>query len=124
MRLVPGHLIHWIHFNHSMREPSAVKPVTAAVDDNGLVHILGARTKATAPSSSAGPSSSSHGRAVGRLNLAQLHRGIRRQQNHMVVPQVIDSDSIHTAFSQKARLPKLSQPIISRQGAEDRKSHG
>jgi hypothetical protein len=37
----PGHLIHWIHFNHSMREPSAVIPVTAVVDDNGLVHIEG-----------------------------------------------------------------------------------
>jgi integrase len=37
----PGHLIHWIHFNHSMREPSAVVPVTAVVDDNGLVHIEG-----------------------------------------------------------------------------------
>jgi integrase len=28
----PGHLIHWIHFNHSMREPSAVIPVTADVE--------------------------------------------------------------------------------------------
>ena len=37
----PGHLIHWIHFNHSMREPSVVIPVTAAVDDDGLVHIEG-----------------------------------------------------------------------------------
>ena len=36
-----GHLIHWIHFNHSMREPSAVIPVTAVVDDDGLVHIEG-----------------------------------------------------------------------------------
>ena len=36
-----GHQIHWIHFNHSMREPSAVIPVTAAVDDDGLVHIEG-----------------------------------------------------------------------------------
>lgn len=35
----PGHLIHWIHFNHSMREPGAVIPVTAMVDDDGLVHI-------------------------------------------------------------------------------------
>ncbi len=35
----PGHQIHWIHFNHSMREPSAVIPVTAAVDDDGPVHI-------------------------------------------------------------------------------------
>jgi hypothetical protein len=37
----PGHLIHWIHFNHSMREPSIVIPVTAVVDDDGLVHIEG-----------------------------------------------------------------------------------
>jgi hypothetical protein len=37
----PGHLIHWIHFNHSMREPSAVIPVTAEVDEDGLVHIEG-----------------------------------------------------------------------------------
>ena len=37
----PGHQIHWIHFNHSMREPSAVIPVTASVADDGLVHIEG-----------------------------------------------------------------------------------
>ena len=37
----PGHLIHWIHFNHSMREPSVVIPVTASVDDDGLVHVEG-----------------------------------------------------------------------------------
>jgi hypothetical protein len=37
----PGHQIHWIHFNHSMREPSVVIPVTADVDDDGLVHIEG-----------------------------------------------------------------------------------
>jgi hypothetical protein len=37
----PGHLIHWIHFNHPMREPSVVIPVTASVDDDGLVHIEG-----------------------------------------------------------------------------------
>jgi hypothetical protein len=37
----PGHQIHWIHFNHSMREPSVVIPVTAVVDDDGLVHIDG-----------------------------------------------------------------------------------
>ena len=37
----PGHLIHWIHFNHSMREPSVVIPVTATVDDDGLLHIEG-----------------------------------------------------------------------------------
>jgi hypothetical protein len=37
----PGHQIHWIHFNHSMREPSEVIPVTASVDNDGLVHIEG-----------------------------------------------------------------------------------
>ncbi|HTY32048.1 hypothetical protein [Mycobacterium sp.] len=37
----PGHQIHWIHFNHSMREQSVVIPVTAVVDDDGLVHIKG-----------------------------------------------------------------------------------
>jgi hypothetical protein len=37
----PGHQVHWIHFNHSMREPSVVIPVTAVVDDDGLVHIEG-----------------------------------------------------------------------------------
>jgi hypothetical protein len=37
----PGHLIHWIHFNHSMRESGPVIPVTAAVHDDGLVHIEG-----------------------------------------------------------------------------------
>jgi hypothetical protein len=37
----PGHLIHWIHFKLSMREPSVVIPVTASVDDDGLVHIEG-----------------------------------------------------------------------------------
>ena len=37
----PGHLIHWIHSKHSMREPSAVIPVTAEVDEDGLVHIEG-----------------------------------------------------------------------------------
>jgi hypothetical protein len=37
----PGHQIHWIHFNHSMREPSVVIPVTAVADDDGLVHIEG-----------------------------------------------------------------------------------
>ena len=36
-----GHLIHWIHFKLSMREPSVVIPVTAVVDDDGLVHIEG-----------------------------------------------------------------------------------
>ena len=37
----PGHLIHWTHLNHSMREPSPVIPVTAEVDEDGLVHIDG-----------------------------------------------------------------------------------
>jgi hypothetical protein len=37
----PGHQIHWIHFNHSMREPSVVIPVTAVVDDDGLVRMEG-----------------------------------------------------------------------------------
>jgi hypothetical protein len=36
-----GHLIHWIQFKLSMQEPSTVIPVTAAVDDDGLVHIEG-----------------------------------------------------------------------------------
>jgi hypothetical protein len=36
-----GHQIHWIHFNHAMREPSVIIPVTASVDDDGLVHIEG-----------------------------------------------------------------------------------
>jgi hypothetical protein len=37
----PGHQVHWIQFNKSMREPSTVIPVTAVVDDDGLVHIEG-----------------------------------------------------------------------------------
>ncbi|MGE5697672.1 MAG: hypothetical protein ACM4D3_21280 [Candidatus Sericytochromatia bacterium] len=37
----PGHQIHWIHFNHSMREPSTVIPVTAVVTDDGFVYIQG-----------------------------------------------------------------------------------
>jgi hypothetical protein len=37
----PGHQVHWIHFNHSMQEPLVVIPVTAVVDDDGLVHIEG-----------------------------------------------------------------------------------
>ena len=41
----PGHQIHWIQFNHSMREPSPVIPVTAVVDDDGLVHIEGHSAK-------------------------------------------------------------------------------
>ena len=34
-----GHQVHWIHFNQSMRNPSEVLTVNAAVDDEGLVHI-------------------------------------------------------------------------------------
>jgi hypothetical protein len=37
----PGHQVHWIHFNNSMREPGLVIPVTAVVDDDGRVHIEG-----------------------------------------------------------------------------------
>jgi hypothetical protein len=37
----PGHLIHWIHFNHSVQEPSAVIAVTAEVEEDGRVHIEG-----------------------------------------------------------------------------------
>jgi len=37
----PGHLIHWSHFKHSMRVPLTVIPVTAVVDEDGLVHIEG-----------------------------------------------------------------------------------
>jgi hypothetical protein len=37
----PGHQIHWIHFFKSMRESPLVIPVTAVVDDNGLVRIVG-----------------------------------------------------------------------------------
>lgn len=37
----PGHQVHWIHFNKSMREPSEVIPVTATVDEDGLVSIEG-----------------------------------------------------------------------------------
>jgi hypothetical protein len=53
-----------------------------------------------------------------------LRRLIQRQENHMVVPQVIDPDSICAAFSQKAQSAETSPPIISRQGAWDRKGHG
>ena len=37
----PGHQVHWIHFNHSMREPWVIIPVTAVIDDDGIVHIDG-----------------------------------------------------------------------------------
>ena len=37
--LPPGHQAGSILFNHSIREPSLVIPVTAVVDDDGLVHI-------------------------------------------------------------------------------------
>ena len=36
-----GHQSHWIQFNHSMREPSVVIPVTAVVDEDCVVHIEG-----------------------------------------------------------------------------------
>lgn len=38
---LPGHQVHWIQFNQSMRKPGVVTPVTAVVDDDGLVHISG-----------------------------------------------------------------------------------
>lgn len=37
----PGHQIHWVQFNWSMRDPGEVIPVTASVDDDGLVSIEG-----------------------------------------------------------------------------------
>ena len=37
----PGHEIHWIHFNKATCEPGDRIPVTARVDDDGLVHIEG-----------------------------------------------------------------------------------
>jgi hypothetical protein len=37
----PGHLVHWIQFNHSTRESGPVVPVTAAVNDDGVIHIEG-----------------------------------------------------------------------------------
>ncbi len=37
----PGHRVFYVHFNVSMRIPSPVIPVTAVVDDDGLVHIEG-----------------------------------------------------------------------------------
>jgi Helix-turn-helix domain of resolvase len=43
----PGHQIHWIHFNHSMREPSVVIPVAAVVDDDGVVHVSTAKRMKT-----------------------------------------------------------------------------
>jgi hypothetical protein len=36
-----GHLIHWIQFKLSMRHGTVVIPVTAAVDDDGLVYLEG-----------------------------------------------------------------------------------
>ena len=35
----PGHQVHWVQFNQSMRHPAQVIPVTARVDGDGLVHI-------------------------------------------------------------------------------------
>jgi hypothetical protein len=37
----PGHLIHWMQFKLSMTKPSPVIPVTAGVDDDGMVYIEG-----------------------------------------------------------------------------------
>ncbi len=37
----PGHWVHWIQHKLSVREPVPVIPVTASVDDDGLVHIEG-----------------------------------------------------------------------------------
>lgn len=37
----PGHDIHWIHFKKATFEPGERIPVTARVDDDGLVHIEG-----------------------------------------------------------------------------------
>jgi hypothetical protein len=37
----PGHLVRFIQFKLSMREPSPVIPVTATIDDDGLIHIEG-----------------------------------------------------------------------------------
>ena len=37
----PGHQVHWIQFNRSMRDPGPVIPVAATVDDDGLVHVAG-----------------------------------------------------------------------------------
>lgn len=37
----PGHQIFWGRFNQSMRQPGDIIPVTASVDDDGVVHIEG-----------------------------------------------------------------------------------
>ncbi|WP_165607346.1 hypothetical protein [Mycolicibacter sinensis] len=37
----PGHHIEWHQFNGSMKTPGSVIPVTASVDDDGLVHVEG-----------------------------------------------------------------------------------
>jgi hypothetical protein len=36
-----GHLVHFIQFKLSMRELSPAIPVTAAIDDDGVIHIEG-----------------------------------------------------------------------------------
>lgn len=33
----PGHLVHWIQYKHSVREPGPVIPVTASLDDDGVI---------------------------------------------------------------------------------------
>jgi hypothetical protein len=36
-----GHLVHYIQFKHSMRELSVTVPVTARIDDDGMIYIEG-----------------------------------------------------------------------------------
>jgi hypothetical protein len=43
----PGHLTHWIQFRLSMTQPTAVIPVTARIDDDGIVYIDGDDVAAT-----------------------------------------------------------------------------
>ncbi|MUL76442.1 hypothetical protein [Mycolicibacterium sp. CBMA 226] len=38
---LPGHHIHWIHFNKSAQEPSAAIPVSAHVGQGGHAYIEG-----------------------------------------------------------------------------------
>lgn len=38
----PGHQVFYVHFNVAMRMPDPVIPVTAVVDDDGLVRLTGA----------------------------------------------------------------------------------
>lgn len=37
----PGHQVFWVQFNWSMRRPGRVIPVSASVDDDGLVQLEG-----------------------------------------------------------------------------------